>query len=163
VLGLSGDGTVQRLAATPDQVVAGDDRATLYRLTMVAIQDAPWTGHGFGAFLPAFRMYRDTALPWPSIWDFAHNVFLEMAMDLGLPAAALLGLSLLAVVWACLRGIVQRRRDQIYPAAAVAAAVLIGAHDLVDFSAQMPAVAVTLALLLGVGFAQSRRTADSRS
>jgi O-antigen ligase len=159
VLGLSGDVTVERLASTPAQV-ADDARNDLYRLTGDAIADAPLTGHGFGAFLPAFRMYRDTSLAVPVVWDFAHNVYLEMAMDLGLPATALLYLSLTVVILTCLRGLLRRRRDHIYPAVALSAATLIGGHGVVDFSAQMPAIAVTLALLLGVGFAQSWGSSD---
>jgi len=156
VLGISGEGTVKRLADTDSDV-----RTDLFRLTVEAIEDAPWSGHGFGAFLPAFRMYRDVSLAADLIWDFAHNVHLELAMDFGLPAAALLYLSLATLVLVCLRGLLRRRRDQIYPAAAVSGATLIGLHGIVDFSVQMPAIAVTLALLLGIGCAQSWRTAES--
>ncbi|WP_207459213.1 O-antigen ligase family protein [Azospirillum sp. SYSU D00513] len=159
VVGVSGEGTVERLAYTVAQGT-DHDREELYRLTVDAIEDAPWTGHGLGTFLPAFRMYRDTALPAPTVWDYAHNIHLETAMDLGLPAAAMMALALAVVVATCMRGLVTRRRDQIYPAIAIAAALLTGAHGLVDFSAQMPAIAVTLALLLGVGYAQSWRTAE---
>ena len=157
VLGLSGEGTVERLAATSAQP---DVRPDLYRLTAVAIADAPLTGFGFGTFLPAFRIYRDTSLSAPTVWDFAHNVYLETAMDIGLPGAALLYLSLIAATLACLRGLMVRRRDHIYPVVGLSAATLVGGHALVDFSAQMPAVAATLALLLGVGYAQSLRTGD---
>jgi O-antigen ligase len=159
VLSVSGDGTVDRLART-SLANADEQRAEVYALTTRAVLDAPLTGHGFGAFLPAFRIYRSTALSTPLVWDFAHNVALESAMDLGIPAALALYGAVTAVVLACLRGLVVRRRDHIYPAVAVAAAVLVGGHGLVDFSAQMPAVAVTLALLLGIGFAQSRRSGE---
>ncbi|HYD69837.1 O-antigen ligase family protein [Azospirillum sp.] len=155
VLGVSGEETVKRLADTTSDV-----RTDLFRLTVDAVEDAPWTGHGFGAFLPAFRMYRDASLAADLVWDFAHNVHLEFAMDLGLPAAVLMYLSLATVVAVCLHGLVRRRRDQIYPAVAVAGATLTGLHGIVDFSPQMPAVAVTLALLLGIGCAQSWRTAE---
>jgi len=163
ILGLSGEVTVERLASTPTQA-ADDARNDLYRLTGDAIADAPLTGHGFGAFLPAFRMYRDTSLALPVVWDFAHNVHLEAAMDLGLPAVTLLYLSFAMILIRCLGGLMRRRRDHIYPAVALSAATLIGGHGMVDFSAQMPAVAATLALLLGIGFAQSWRSGDdSRS
>ena len=159
VLGMSGEGTMERLASIPSQL-EDEARPNLYRLTSDAIADAPWTGHGFGAFLPAFRIYRDTTLPAPNVWNFAHNVYLETAMDLGIPGALLLFLSLGLICATCLRGLVRRRRDHVHPAVAVASATLIGAHGTVDFSAQMPAVAATLSLLLGIGFAQSWRTSD---
>ena len=59
-----------------------------------------------------------------------------------------------------MRGLIVRRRDGIYPAAALGAATLLGAHGLVDFSAQMPAIAAMLAMILGIGYAQSWNTAD---
>ena len=42
-----------------------------------------------------------------------------------------------------------RRRDQVFALAAVGATVLVALHALVDFSLQIPAVAVTFAALLG--------------
>lgn len=152
---IGGDATMERLATTGQ---VEDARTALYRLTVDAITDAPWIGHGFGAFEPAFRMYRDTSLDFPVAWELAHSVHLELAMDVGIPAAAAFYLSLALLIGHCLRGLMVRRRDQMFPAVAIAAAVLIGGHGLVDFSAQMPAVAVTLALLMGIGVAQSWST-----
>jgi hypothetical protein len=67
----------------------------------------------------------------------------------------------LAILWlalVCLRGVWVRRRNWIYPAIGVAATVLVGAHALVDFSLQIPAVAYTYALIMGVAVAQSLPT-----
>lgn len=161
VLGVSGDVTVARLAQTGTQATE-QARPEAYRLAMMAIADAPLTGHGYGAFLPAFRMYRDTALAEPGVWDYAHNVHLELAMDLGLPAAALLYGAVAVVLWGCGHALLTRRRDQVYPAVAIAAAVLLGIHGLIDFSVQMPSIAATLALLLGIGYAQTWRTSEIR-
>lgn len=154
VVAMNGEGTLERLLETGTPA-ADEGRADVYRLTLAAIADAPLTGHGLGAFQSAFRMYRDGGLHRAEDWQYAHNVYLEMAMDLGVPAAGAFFASLLAVLAACVRGLFRRRRDQVYPATALAAAVLIGAHGLIDFSAQIPAIAMTLALLMGIGFAQS--------
>lgn len=161
VMSVSGDVTVERLVQTGSQRME-QARPEAYRLTAGAIIDAPLTGHGYGAFLPAFRMYRDTALPDSGVWDYAHNVHLEAAMDLGLPAAVLLYAALAVVLAACARGLLRRRRDQVYPAVAIAAAALLGVHGLVDFSVQMPAIAATLALLLGIGYAHAWRTSETQ-
>lgn len=154
---ISGDGTVDRLwRMNIDQ----EGRSDLMRQTLVAIGDAPWTGYGLGAFLPAFRLYRDSTLADSAVYDFAHNVHLELMMDLGLPGAAVFYAAVVAVVAVCAAGLVRRRRDQVHPAVALAAVTLLGLHGLVDFSAQMPAVGATLALLLGVGYAQSWNTVE---
>lgn len=153
-VGVSGEETLSRLVEqTNTQQETG--RVNVYRLTLEAIGDAPYTGMGLGAFRPAFRMYRDTSLIEPVTWEYAHNVPLELAMDLGIPGAALFGLSLAGIAAVCLYGLRHRRRDRLYPALALAAMVLVGGHGLVDFSAQIPAIAVTLSFLLGIGFSQS--------
>jgi hypothetical protein len=59
------------------------------------------------------------------------------------------------MVFRCFWGALQRRRDYLAPAAAVAATVVIGLHILVDFSIQLEGIAMTYAGLLGAGFAQS--------
>lgn len=159
LVGLSGDTTLQRLADTP-VAMTQDSRSDLFRLTWAATLDAPWTGHGLGAYLPAFRIYRDTTLASPVIWDLAHQVHLETMMDLGIPAAAALYLSVALVLKSCFGGIFRRRRDHVYAATAIAAAALLAAHGFVDFSLQMPAITATFALLLGIGFAQSWRSQD---
>lgn len=153
-----GDATLGRLVEETS-AVHDAGRTNAYRLSVEAIFDAPFTGTGLGAFMPAFRMYRDATLSAPVAWEYAHNVHLEIAMDLGLPAAGLFYFGLAAILVGCLRGLRRRRRDHLYPALAVAAAILLGAHGLVDFSAQIPAVAALFALLLGVGYAQSWSTA----
>lgn len=162
VMGVSGEATIGRLAKT--SLADSDDgaRAAVYALVLNAIADAPLGGYGLGAFPSSFGIYRDPSLISVEVWRYAHNVHLELALDLGLPAAAALYAALLTVLLSCLRGIVRRRRDQLYPIVAVAAALLLGLHGLVDFSIQMPAVALTFAFLLGIGYAQSWNTAKRR-
>lgn len=160
MLAVGGDATLGRLMEeTSAKQEVG--RTEAYRLSVEAINDAPLTGVGMGAFMPAFRVYRDATLSAPVVWEYAHNVHLETAMDLGLPAAGLLYFSFAVIIVGCLRGLRRRRRDHLYPALAVSSAILLGAHGLVDFSAQIPAVAATFALLLGIGYAQSWSTAGT--
>lgn len=159
IVGMTGEGTAQRLldATAP---TADEARTYIYRRTLEAIADQPWTGSGLGTFLPTYRMYRDPNLSSPMVWDYAHNLYLEAALDLGLAGAAALVVSVTAILAACLRGLRVRRRDHVYPAVAVAATTLLATHGLVDFSVQMPAIAVTLAFLLGLGYAQAWPSAE---
>ncbi len=113
-------------------------------------------GTGYGTFEEVFRFYRDASLP--GVYARAHNTYLENALELGLPGAAALfaavgGLSLLT-----LRGVRRRRRDAVYPCIGFAATTLVAAHSLVDFSLQIPAVALTYSLLMGAACAQSWST-----
>lgn len=130
-------------------------RVGLLRLSLEAVGDSPWLGHGGGSFADVIRMYIDGGLPGVVTWGHAHNSFVEFALELGVPA--LLALLVLHgwIVGRCLLGLARRRRDRIYPAAGVAATTLVGVHALVDFSAQLPGVAIPFAAILGVAYAQS--------
>lgn len=139
------------------------DRLPIFALTAQAIADAPLLGHGYGSFGAILPMYRDLSLPGPAAFSFAHNSYLELAMELGLPATLLL---ILAIGWLtalCLLGAYRRNRDHLIPSVAFAVALLVGLHSLLDFSAQMPPVGCLFAALLGIGVAQSWSSATPRS
>jgi O-antigen ligase len=147
----SGDKTAERLAD-----LENEQRLNVYQLTLEAIGDKPWLGTGYGTFEDVFRIYRDERIS--GINDKAHNTYLENALELGLPAAGLLFLSIAALFGRCLIGVRVRQRNAIYPCIGVGATVLIAAHATVDFSLQNPAVAATYALLMGAAIAQSWRS-----
>jgi O-antigen ligase len=85
---------------------------------------------------------------------------LEQAMELGIPAALLWLAALLLILVRCTIGLVQRRRSQIHPALAIAAAGLLITHNLFDFSLANPAISALAAYLTGVGLAQSWPSGD---
>ena len=87
--------------------------------------------------------------------DKAHNTYVEHLVELGVPATVLLYLGPLLLFGYCLRGVFARRRERVFALVAVGATLLVGLHALVDFSLQIPAVAVTFAALLGLGVAQA--------
>lgn len=152
---MGGDALLNRMQ---DDAIGSDTatRLAAYELVKQAITDNPWLGFGLGSFDGAFRLYRDATLP---LWfQHAHNDYLEMMMDLGVPAALLLFLSIGLMVSCCLQGVLRRKRDAIYPSLAVAATALVATHSLMDFSMHIPAVAATYAVLLGLGVAQSGST-----
>lgn len=130
-------------------------RQAIYALSADAIDDAPILGSGYGTFPDIFHLYRtETSLLW-SRADKAHNTYLENALELGIPAAAALVLAIAGIAFVCARGIRNRRRDAYFPATGLAVTVLVGVHSIPDFSLQIPAVALTYSLILGVACAQS--------
>jgi O-antigen ligase len=98
-------------------------------------------------------MRRDAAIR--GAYDKAHNTYLEDALEIGIPATALLLLSLGIVLCRCVRGLARRNSGRMLAAIGAGAATLVGVHSLVDFSLQMPAVAVTFLMTLGLAAAQS--------
>lgn len=133
-----------------------DARWSVYAAVLGAIAARPLIGHGFGAFQDGFRPFA-TAELGKTEWDFAHNTYLQTAFELGLPAAALMFLALGLIGLRLMRGVATRSRGRALPALALSALVAAGLHGLVDFSPEMPATAALLAMILGVGAAQSNR------
>jgi len=147
---LSGEGWMDRLMAMD---LDHERRIEAYKQTWKAISLSPWTGYGIGGFPQTFSMFADE-----STGNFmrAHNDWLEMIFELGFPAAVLWFIVLAGLTLRCLWGFFRRRRDHMYPVIGFCAGLLVGLHSLVDFSLQIPAVAVTFSVLLGVGVGQSR-------
>lgn len=153
LLALSGDVLIDRLVNK-----LGDDtgsRSDVYFLALGTLHDHVWVGAGYGAFEDAFAIYGSGIGPLTPRLVYAHNVYLELATELGVPIATLLLASVAILVGLCVRGVVVRRRDRIYPSFAVAATLLVGIQGLFDFGIQTPAVSTFYAVILGLGVAQS--------
>lgn len=152
IVAASGDGIVARIVAP----AASAGRAEIHALTERAIAAAPWTGHGAGSFPHLFGLYRDAAFPPISpAYTAAHSVYLEMFSDIGLIAGTVWFAAIGWIVLTCVRAARRGGTESVVPAVATAVAVLIGLQSLVDFGAQIPAIAVTFAAVLGIGYARS--------
>jgi O-antigen ligase len=147
---LSGGETITRVADTSWDL---EGRHRIFELTLQAIANNPLIGTGLGTFKSIFPTYRTEDLRL--LVSLAHNDYLENTMELGIPAAFMLFAAPLILVVRCFVGALQRHRDAIIPAIAVGASVLVGLQSLVDFSMQIPAVAVSYLVLLGAGVAQA--------
>jgi O-antigen ligase len=149
---LAGGGhVVRRFLGLIDQ---GDpDRIFLLDATLGLVSGSPWSGWGLGSFEPMFSIFQPIDLTLH--FDKAHNVYLETASDIGIPAALILLAAMAVPLGRCVVGLRERRRDTQFAAAAIGAAVLMALHSLVDFGLQIPAVAVSFAAILGAGWSQS--------
>jgi len=133
--------------------ITTEERLATYAEVNRAIGDNPVLGFGYGTFGVTYRLYDPGESPVH--YYHAHNTWLENAFELGLPAALCLFAALVGLALTCWRGAGRRHRDWVFPAAGVAASVLVGVHATVDFSLQLPAVALLYALVMGVACAQS--------
>tara|TARA_R110000787_G_scaffold86562_12_gene184651 strand:- start:3377 stop:4723 length:1347 start_codon:yes stop_codon:yes gene_type:complete len=146
-----GGGTVwERVAHTE---LSRDHRFTIYEGTYRAISDSPLTGTGSGTFSEIFPFYQPEDLHLRAMR--AHNTYLENALELGIPASILIALAIAVPALLCAVGIWNRRQDAIFPLIATSASITIALHALLDFTMQVPAVAVTFFALLGTGYAQA--------
>ena len=156
VLQLSGRVTLGRVLQLSEQ---GTGRDAIHSLTRRGIDAAPVTGQGLDTFRHLYFRYRDMNIPWESPrYDKAHNTYLELVLELGWIGFSLLMGTVAIIVGTILVGIKRRRRDVMYPIIGLGTTVLIGTHSILDFSVQMPAIAVIYSAILGVAFAQSWRS-----
>ena len=147
---LTSEALLDRIGRTD---ITTEERMAVYANVNHAIGDNPVLGFGYGTFANSYRLY--DPLESGVHYDRAHNTWLENAFELGVPAALALYLALAGLVWTCWRGVQRRHRDWVYPATGVAASVLVGLHALLDFSLQLPAVAILYACIMGIACAQS--------
>ncbi len=134
-------------------------RFAAYDLVFESSRDNPVLGFGYGTFADSFRLYRSDAIT--GYLDYAHNTYLENLFELGWPAALALFGAVGGACLVCLRGLHRRGKDWFYPATGLAVTVLVAIHAWFDFSLQMPAVAITYAVIMGVACAQSYSSRSS--
>lgn len=131
----------------------GSGREELIPLTLNAISLRPLVGWGMNSFEDLYTTFQPAADA--SFYDKAHNTYLELAFDIGIPAAVMLVLAVLWVVVRCLVGFFSRSRDRELAGLGFFAGILVGVHALFDFSLQIPGMACTFFAILGVAWSQS--------
>jgi O-antigen ligase/tetratricopeptide (TPR) repeat protein len=141
-----------RLAETVSTGLSLSERGMLYRRTLAMIHDFPLFGVGMGAWGELFTRY--VSPPWSQFFYYreTHNDYLQFAAECGLIALIALGW----LFWRLLRRIGAGMRSgdpRKWPllAAVVAAVIASALHELVDFNLHVPANAILLAVLLGLG------------
>ncbi|MBB3475466.1 O-antigen ligase [Sphingomonas sp. BK345] len=100
-------------------------------------------GSGFGGFDPLFRLHEPYDLLKPTYFNHAHNDVLELLLDGGLPAAALL---LVAPVWWARRSITAWRALAAAPLPVVGSVILfiVAVASMFDYPARTPMIMALL-------------------
>ena len=146
----------------PQGLASEDSRWCAFHSTVAAIADHWPLGAGLGAFPDVFPAYRNADCAGIfGVWDHAHNVFLEGLLGLGLPFVGATALVYVALGAALVHGARVRHRFRFMPVAGLAALVLVTLHALVDFSPQIPGVAVYVAISMAAAVAVALGRADA--
>jgi hypothetical protein len=139
-----------------------EQRLCTYASTWQAIKEHLAWGAGAGTFQDVFPSYRAEKCGIDGYWEMAHSVPLEGWLAFGgafLVAAAIAYVTLIATY---AKGLRERRRYRYVPLVCLSILLLVTVHSLVDFSLQIPAVALLVAWSLGGGAAVSvGRSADA--
>jgi O-antigen ligase len=140
----------QRLQDTTAQDVEVREEPAAYALGIV--KDYPLFGAGPGSFYTVFPGYRPETVR--AFYDHAHNDYVELAAESGVPALAILGLFVAGCLAAALKAQWLRRdplmRGMSFACIMGVTAILI--HSWVDFNLQIPANACYFMVLLALGW-----------
>lgn len=143
-------GLVWQLDAVMREFGLGADGATLgLGEKLAAMQNAwpivwdhPWVGIGRGSYISVYPHYQTSGLQLT--FAFPENLLAQLTSEWGVLVG---GAAFFGLVAAIGLRLVRARRAHELGALAGAAALLV--HDMVDFSLEMPGIAVLLAALLG--------------
>jgi len=136
------------LASTEE--LSKDTRAQIWHETTHLIGTYKWTGCGLGAYEHGF--YRFKAVVPVNTVDFAHNDYLQIIAELGIPASLLIAILAAGIVARTLAVVLWRRGARNWDLAIglFASLVTIGLHSLADFNLYIPANALAFAWITGV-------------
>lgn len=120
-----------RGAAINDANYALIERLARWQAALNMLTDQPWAGVGFGNYQAVYEQYR--LINWPTPLGHAHNVYLNVAAETGLP-----GLAAYVFLWVVIFGLtIQtiRQTNSIQRTLAVGLLgtwVYLSVHNLVD-------------------------------
>jgi O-antigen ligase len=144
---LSLKGLAPVLARFADPETTAGDRAAILETMPVAIRAFwPW-GSGYGTFVPVYAAFEDLDLIATTYVIEAHNDYLQIALEGGLPGTLSMLVGLAAIGWTCLA--LLRRRAPFLVLAPIAIIAIILAHSAVDYPLRMPALSVLFAVCCG--------------
>jgi putative inorganic carbon (HCO3(-)) transporter len=145
------DVVVERYAKLLEEdVVLHDGRLIVFGDTARMIEDHPF-GVGYANYGDAFRVYQ-TYRP-DLLFDHAHNDYLEIAAELGVPVATVFWTFLVAVLIAMIKAFL--RMDSPEHAgvllACIGAVTSMLIHSFTDFNLQIPSNAMLFFIFIGIG------------
>jgi O-antigen ligase len=143
--------------------LGGQSRISMWRDALPLIKDHPLLGTGFGTFPIAYTGGQTAFLS--QFVNHAHNDYIEIASDLGVPAALILFGSILFVLGRGIRSFFSGERDfeRIVALGCVGSIVAILLHSFADFNLYIPANALLFSAILGLAVSLRNPSAHARS
>ena len=150
------------LARIEETNLGSESRIWSNEYSLDYLADFPWTGSGGGSFYGIFPQYQGSDLV--GFHQYAHNDYLQFAIELGLPATGLL----LAVMILAMVGSYRllQRQSPLYVGVGFTGAMTLAwaaIHSASDFNLQIPANAFTFVVLLALIFVCRGLPASTKS
>jgi O-antigen ligase len=131
------------------QSVSVTARAEIWDKTLDAAGDHWLTGTGIGTFQPIYGRYEERATITPTFVNHAHNDYLEIALEAGIPGALLL-LAFLTWWGRAAASIWTSSNPAYYAKAASIASATLLLHSVVDFPLRTASMAAVMAMCLSL-------------
>lgn len=141
-------GVTDATGGTEESIEARQD-AAMHALDLA--RAFPVFGTGGGSFYGTYIRYRT---PRPYYFDHAHNDYIELACDYGLVGLGILGSFVLMTFGVAARTMARRRTSLPRGIAfgVMMAITALAIHSWVDFNLQLPANALTLLVIMAMGW-----------
>jgi O-antigen ligase len=146
------------------QEFSGDQsRLSMWPGTLKLIAEHPLVGTGLGTFPVVYTEVQTTFLT--QFVNHAHNDYLEITSDLGIPAALLLFASIFFVLLHAVRAFLhgEGKYGPAISLACVGSIVAILLHSLTDFNLHIPANALLFAVILGLALASASKATPAEA
>lgn len=143
---------LEKTAARFEHVSDLEHRLDIAASVLPMIRDYPFTGVGIGVFNTAYEPYALPVYGWRLKVSHAHNDWVEIAAETGLPGFMLCTSGYLLFLGRCLHLWTKRRHPLILGTGAgiLCALLAIGVHSFFDFGMRVPANVLTIGMLCGL-------------
>lgn len=152
-----------RLAETVEQEDSLEGRVAAWQDTIHMVQDFSLFGVGLGAWQDIFPRYQRP--PWSAdFYSEAHNDYVEILAETGMVGCSLLAWAAWRVIKLLSHGLMRISTEtRPFYTALLTGLMIMGVHEFLDFSLQIPANAVlgTVALGTALRMAMSERASES--
>jgi O-antigen ligase len=143
--------------------IRDQSRLSVWRDALGLIERHPLLGTGLGTFPIAYTSVQTAFLG--QFVNHAHNDYVELVSDLGLPAALILFASFFAILARAAKAFryAVGNFDRAIALGCVGSLVAILLHSLTDFNLYMPANALIFSVVLGLAISTQQRNVELRS
>ncbi|MDO8704980.1 MAG: O-antigen ligase family protein [Sulfuricaulis sp.] len=132
------------------QLMQDSPRRVIWESSWNLLQASPWQGIGLGLFYMAYPPYRNPVDG--SGGFFAHNDYLQIWIETGLPGLLLLVSVLVAALWLLVRGLRAKnlnKNDRIELVGLFCGLLAVAGHSVVDFNLYILSIMMTAGLAMG--------------
>ncbi len=150
---------IDRIQETEMTTAAGgksesvEARTEAARTALPLVNDYLLVGSGGGSFYNVFLSYRTPKYSYLYV-DHTHNDYVEIAADYGLLGLAILGALVVSTLGVVMQVMARRKSELPWGMAFGVAMAIVGlaVHSTVDFNLQIPANAMTIVVILAMGW-----------